>query len=302
MIVRPVSRDAVERSTTNGSPTMKRYIGLSCILCVAGLCTYAFERTLLADDAGPTLGAGSAEAPQLGPATEGPPVPQPDAGEAIPQSQPDADRPEAATQDPTAQTPRDRALAHLEKAADALAGGRYDRAVREASSAISVDPEHAAEYREVRAAAYLAAGRYENALSDKTPIEVTVVAPHARLKSGKEIVATVPAGTRLLVDASQGNWLKVVSQGEQKFDWAWVHKRDVRAGAEIDETAPAPEAVGEDPVREGDEGDQIYVDPRSLPEYVPPDPYRGGPGGDYGRVHYDWWQNVPPQFWRFLPR
>ena len=269
---------------------MKRTIACLTAVCLATLCVYGLGPRLPAEEPGPIFGFNSQEVPQLGQASEVPAVEQPsDAGEPVPPAGEDSGTVDEGTVDEGApQSPRDQGLAHLEQSTDSLAQGQYDRAIREASQAIAVDPEHAAEYREVRAAAYLAIGRYEEAFSDKTPLEVTVVASSARLKSGSDVVGTVPRGTHVMVEQSDGNWLKVASIGEQTYDWAWVHKRDVRAGADVDETAPPPTAIG--------------GNPRNYPGYVPPDPYYGGPGGDYGRAYYDWWQHVPPAYWRYLPR
>ena len=143
-------------------------------------------------------------------------------------------------------------------------------------------PLAAAAHRRLRARAYQLSGRYEQALADANPLEVLVTAPRANLKSANDVVATVPKGAVLNVSEVRGDWLKVESIGDQKFQWAWIAKRDLQ------QPPRRPQA-------------RIVIDPRRRAYYARP--YYDDPRyHDYGRRSYDWWGHVPPRYWRYLPR
>ena len=196
---------------------------------------------------------------------------------------------------------RQQAFVHLQNAQRFLHQAEYELVIQAAETAISVDPDNAAEYRQVRAKAYQLTGRYGQALADTNPLEVTVAAAKANLKSGEKVVAVVPSGVVLKVTELRGEWLKVISVGEQKFDWAWIWQQNLvqahlqampirpRAGFDLDIVIPHRGFRYDD---HGGYRRRFYGDD---PYY---DPYR-----DHGRrSSYDWWQHVPPRYWRYLPR
>jgi tetratricopeptide (TPR) repeat protein len=158
--------------------------------------------------------------------------------------------------------------------------GRYELAVRTASQSIAMDADNADAYKQIRSQAYVALGRYEEALADHRPLALTVTAPSAHLKTGRTILATVRRGSPLLVDGVRGNWLKVVSAGEQQFEWAWIKRTDVAPFLTERIQPPVPLDV---------------VGPPYVYGYYPR-PYH-----DYGRRYYDWQRHVPPRYWGFLP-
>jgi len=195
---------------------------------------------------------------------------------------------------------RQQALVHLQNAQRFLQQAEYELVIQAAGAAISVDSDNAAEYRQVRAEAYQLTGRYGQALADTNPLEVTVASAKANLKSGEKVVAVVPGGVVLKVTELRGEWLKVISVGEQKFDWAWIWQQNLvqarlqampirpRAGFDLDIVIP----------RRGFRYDDHGGYRRRFYGYDPYyDPYR-----DHGRRSYDWWQHVPPRYWRYLPR
>ena len=254
--------------------------------------------------------------PQLGEPSDAPAEIDPQRGTNQPE-----DAPQTAG-DETPASAREAAIIEITRAEQYLSEGEYELAVRNASRAIATDPEHGAEYRQVRAAAYAGQGRYEEALADETPLEVTVTAERAYLKSGQDTVAEFPRGTRLLVESAEGNWLKVASAGEQAFDWAWVHRRDLRALPPVVGQAPPPSIVDrrQEPLplqpdprffRPDASRSDVYARPQEYrgEEIVPPvyevrppqGYYYEGPGGDYGRRWYDWTRHVPRRYWRHLP-
>lgn len=182
-------------------------------------------------------------------------------------------------------TPKQRAEALIAEAQQLIDVGDAESAIQAASEAIALDPDGAESYKKVRAKAYALQGRFEQALADSKPVEVTVAVPQARLMSGRNVVAVVPAGMTLLVDEVRGNWLKVTIAGEQEYPWAWI-SRDAVA------LAPPPSAAEFErplPRRPGFEF-ELHIGR----------PYR--PYHDYGRRYYDYWRHVPPRYWRYLPQ
>lgn len=206
-----------------------------------------------------------------------PPAPQASGteGEPVPDADPAPDE----------ATPKQRAISRIVEAQQFIDDGDAESAIQAASEAIALDPENAEAYKKVRAKAYALQGRFEQALADSKPLEVTVAAPQARLMSGRNVVAMVPAGMKLLVDEVRGNWLKVTIAGERDFPWAWISKDAVGVG-------PQPFAGEFErplPQRRGFEFGFYYGRP-----------YR--PYHDYGRRYYDYWRHVPPRYWRYLPQ
>jgi hypothetical protein len=211
------------------------------------------------------------------------------------QATPPAPQPDAALgSQPSGEPPQENAITTAVKAQQLLDAGQPEEAIELASRSIALDPDNAAAYKKVRAAAYQRLGRYSEALADSNPLEVTVAAPRAELKTKNIVIDVVRGGTQLLVDDVNGNWLKVASAGERNYEWAWIHIRDVAAGQRPAADTPRMPA-------------RIEYD---LPSYYVVPPGRGvyihiGPRGlhaNYGRDYYDYWGHVPPQYWGFLPR
>ncbi len=174
----------------------------------------------------------------------------------------------------------------------------YEEAIRGSSQAIALDEGGAATYRKLRSAAYAALGRYEEALADQNPLELSVTSPRAQLKTGTTVLATVPEGTKLKVDDVKGQWLKVAAADEQAFDWAWVRRNDVLT-PNLTEPQPLPQRG---PFVTGAEPEPIGIPEAEEPGYEYYYTDGPGPGENYGRDHYDWWRHVPPPYWRYLPR
>ena len=178
--------------------------------------------------------------------------------------------------------PHATAISMIVDAQRQIDAGQYELAIQTASQAIALDPSGADAYKRVRADAYLRQGRYEQALADSAPLEVTVGALVAELKTGRTVLSRVPRGTSLLVDDSRGNWLKVIEAGDQRFEWAWVRKSDLRVRQR------APMAIR---VRRPLSGIRIEIGPGRYPR----------PRYGYGRPYYDYWRNVPSPYWGYLP-
>ena len=158
---------------------------------------------------------------------------------------------------------------------------RYDDAVAASSEAIELDPSNAPAYKNVRANAYLLSGRFEQALADRTPLTVVVGSRKAELKSGLDVVGEVRRRTKLSIDKSEGDWLKVASIDGSPLKWAWIHKRDV--------------AVGKPRRR------SVLISPEPLQPQLEFRRYRLRPWHDYGRTFYDYSWHVPPRYRKYLP-
>lgn len=167
----------------------------------------------------------------------------------------------------------------LAAARSLLAAGRYDQAIESASNILAADPDNT-EARQLRADAYAGSGRYAEALADRRPLEVVVASPQAALMSGSDLVARVPAGTRLQIIAVKNAWLQVAADENREYAWAWINRADLIGN--VPTIPPQPLEAGgvirfESP----------YVRARSR---------------NYGRDYYDWWQHVPGPYRGFLPR
>ncbi|MEX2286577.1 MAG: hypothetical protein WD648_05765 [Planctomycetaceae bacterium] len=284
-------------------------IATSCVssLAVAILLSGA---TRAADPtSGPRFGPQSSLQVELGQqgTFEPPPAPAPitsDAAKSAPESsqgpkvqgQPaaPASEPGPATAQPSAAHPREEAITTVVKAQELLDAGQQEQAIELASRSIALDPDNAAAYKKVRAAAYQRLGRYSEALADSNPLEVTVAAPRAELKTKQIVIDVVTGGTKLLVNDVQGNWLKVASAGERNYEWAWIHIRDVATGNPTAVDSPRQ------PARIEYDVPSYYIVPPSRGVYIHVGPL--GLHGNYGRDYYDYWGHVPPAYWGFLPR
>jgi hypothetical protein len=212
-----------------------------------------------------------------------------------PENAPESNAPSAGTPDSAPADARQReAAAANAKAMQLIDEGRFDDAIRQSSRAIALDPSSTADYKRVRASAYLASGRYEEALADSSPLEVTVTAPRAELKTKQTVLGYVDRGTKVFVDDVNGNWLKVIAVGDKTYDWAWINIRNLQTPEPrltvprvVEYNPPSYQAQPPVPVPL----DRVYY-------FGPGSPYYNS---NYGRDYYDYWQHVPPQYWGYLP-
>lgn len=147
----------------------------------------------------------------------------------------------SAADDPINYATRKRpAMELVNEASRALARRRASTAVRLCTQAIAIDPDGAQEYQRVRAQAYLMLRRFDLAVGDVRPLQVTVGPTVANLKAGKTIVGAVTNRSTVLVDEVRGDWLRVASVDGHPFNFGWLHTRDVLTGwVPIVETTPA---------------------------------------------------------------
>lgn len=147
----------------------------------------------------------------------------------------------ATADDPISYATRKRpAMELVNEASRALARRRASTAVRLCTQAIAIDPDGAQEYQRVRAQAYLMLRRFDLAVGDVRPLQVTIGPTVANLKAGKEVVGAVTNRSTVLVDEVRGDWLRVASVDGHPFNSGWLHTRDVLTGwVPIVETTPA---------------------------------------------------------------
>ncbi len=243
--------------------------------------------------------------------TELPALPIPDGN--VPS---DPNSPTNAEEAPTADANSPQQVAAIQQLLDQ---GQLENAIRLASQGISGDPANASAYKQVRAKAYWALGRYAEALADHQPLPAVVEAPMAEIKSGKVVLKQVPRGTLLDVSAVQGGWLRIVSLAGEPMDWAWIRVRDIQKNQSTAPTAVPQNQLlpTEDPVG-GSSTTKQHIPPMPIPESEfgqvvplpqggyyyearPIHPYDYYRTHDYGRRHYDYWRHVPPRYWRYLP-
>jgi len=164
-------------------------------------------------------------------------------GVPTPPVQPIGPKATSAADDPINYATRKRpAMELVNEASRALARRRASTAVRLCTQAIAIDPDGAQEYQRVRAQAYLMLRRFDLAVGDVRPLQVTVGPTVANLKAGKEIVGAVTNRSTVLVDEVRGDWLRVASVDGHPFNSGWLHTRDVLTGW-LPIVEPTPAAV-----------------------------------------------------------
>ena len=283
--------------------------------------------------AGRPAGAGGDSATQLGQPTSTPPA---ELLQGVPPAPVPAGPAPARTEDvlPTGNTGQPEAPgpepvnagALLEQARGDYDRGHWQQVILATSTVLAEDPRNEPA-RQLRGRAYAAAGRFEEALADVSPVPVVAMESSTQVMSGEQVVATLARGTPIEISAVRGEWLKVHRISGRVVERGWIHRGQLAPRRVLS----ADDLAGRIP-------SQALPQPVPQPGFVPSSPgglrididlpgrstvWRGRRsshsqfglhldlgrgysrhrrGHHYGRDHYDWMRHVPRGVRRYLPR